>query len=76
MNGCVERFVRAIRHERRDRLVAWGEYAAHHHAERPHEAVGNAPLLAAPPSPPVASGEVECRELQGGLLRHYVREAA
>jgi putative transposase len=91
MNAYVERFGQAIRQECLDRPVAFGrehldvacgEYAAHYHRERPHQAVGNAPLMsAAPPSAddvagPAAGCEVVCRERLGGLLRHYVRAAA
>ncbi len=55
------------------------EYVAHYNQERPHQAKGNVPLPdAATDEPPILTfptGEVQCRERLGGLLKHYHRAA-
>jgi putative transposase len=84
MNAYVERFVQAIAQECLDLFIIFGtehfdhvvaEYVQHYHTERPHQALGNAPLVA-PPSTRPTEGEVVCRERLGGVLRHYYWEAA
>jgi putative transposase len=85
MNAYVERFVQAIQQECLDQFTIFGaghfdhvckEYVEHCHTERPHQAMGNAPLIAASSSPPSTDGKVVCRERLGGVLRHYYREVA
>ena len=51
------------------------EYIAHYHAERNHQALGNA-IIAPLPHPTRTIGRVRCRERLGGMLRYYHREAA
>jgi hypothetical protein len=48
---------------------------AHYHAERNHQGLDNRIPM---PGEEVgcASGEIECRERLGGLLRYYHRKAA
>jgi hypothetical protein len=84
MNAYVERFVQAIEQECLDQFIIFGtghfdhvckEYVEHYHTERPHQAMGNAPLIA-PSSPAPGDRKVVCRERLGGVLRHYYREAA
>jgi putative transposase len=84
MNAYVERFVQAIQQECLDQFIIFGtehfdhvcrEYVAHYHTERPHQAMGNAPLIAAA-LPAGTDGKVVCRERLGGVLRHYFRKAA
>ena len=81
MNAYAERFVQTIQQECLDHFVILGEkhlnhiigeYLVHYHEERPHQAVGNAPLVGVP----LGKGEVVCRERLGGLLKHYYRKAA
>jgi putative transposase len=83
MNAYVERFVQAIQQECLDQFIIFGtehfdhvckEYMEHYHAERPHQAMGNAPLIA-PAASGSTDGKVMCRERLGGVLRHYYREA-
>jgi hypothetical protein len=47
-------------------------FAAHYHAERNHQGIGNQLLL---PGEGVGrrAGEIACRERLGGLLRYYYR---
>ncbi len=84
MNAYVERFVQAIEQECLDQFIVFGaehfdhvvsEYVEHYHTERPHQAMGNVPLIAAA-LPAGTDGKVVCRERLGGVLRHYFREAA
>jgi putative transposase len=84
MNAYVERFVQAIQQECLDKFIAFGtehmdlltsEYVEHYHHERPHQAMGDAPLVPTDASP-VTEGEVVACERLGGVLRHYARRAA
>jgi putative transposase len=54
------------------------EFLAHYHLERPHQGLGNRTLSGADPSQALAltSGEIECRERLGGLLKHFRRKVA
>ena len=54
------------------------EMLAHYHLERPHQGLGNWTLSGADPPQALAltSGEIECRERLGGLLKHYRRKVA
>src|SRR5438270_8953226 len=81
MNAYVERFVQAIQQECLDKFIAFGtehldlltgEYVEHYHRERPHQAKGNAPLLATNTSA-IAVGEVVTSERLGGLVRRAQR---
>ena len=48
------------------------EYAAHYHAERPHQGLGNE-LIEGEPAP--GDGDVIVNQRLGGLLRSYSRAA-
>jgi transposase InsO family protein len=87
LNAITERWVQTVQHECLDHFVVFGEshlrylldeFLAHYHVERPHQSLGNRPLTGADPPPVVVltSGEVECQERLGGLLKHYRRRAA
>ena len=82
LNAYAERFVLSIKSECLDRLVLVGEghlrravtdYVEHYHLERSHQGLGNR-LIDGRPQP--ASGAVIRQERLGGLLSHYVRQAA
>ena len=85
-NAYVERFVQAIQQECLDKFIVFGrehldhiasEYAEHYNTERPHQAMGNAPLTT--PAGKVSDSamiEVVCTERLGGVLRHYHHAAA
>ncbi len=84
MNAYVERFVQVIEQECLDQFIIFStahfdhvvaEYFEYYHTERPHQAMGNAPLTA-PELPTGTDGRVVCRERLGGVLRHYFQEAA
>ena len=83
-NAHLERFHRSLQEECLDRMIFFGETALRnaisqflerYHAERNHQGLGNRILV---PGEEVgrASGEIECRERLGGLLRYYYRKAA
>ena len=88
LNAYAERWVQSLRKECLDHFVICGErhlrfvlkeYLAHYNHERPHQSKGNVPLPEADCEPSIVrfpSGEIECRERLGGLLRHYHRVAA
>ena len=84
LNAHLERFHRSLKEACLDRMIFFGETALrnaisqfleHYHAERNHQGLGNRILV---PGEEVgrASGEIECRERLGGLLRYYYRKAA
>jgi len=84
LNAFAERFVRSIKGECLSRLVILGEahlhhaireYMAHYHQERNHQGLENALI---DPGPEIGrqEGRILCRPRLGGLLRHYLREAA
>ena len=80
LNAYAERFVLSINSESLDRLILFGErslrkaireYLAHYHAERNHQGLDNE--LIEPTT--VGSGDIQCDERLGGLLKYYRRAA-
>ena len=51
------------------------EFLAHYHAERNHQGLENG-LIEPGAKVGQVTGEVQCRERMGGLLRYYYRRAA
>ncbi len=92
LNAYAERWVQSLRRECLDQFLILGErhleylvreFVEHYNLERPHQARGNVPLPVAqaddagePRILKFPSGEVQCRERLGGLLKHYYRAAA
>jgi putative transposase len=83
LNPHAERFVRSIKSEALDRMIFFGEkqlrhtveqFVLHYHAERNHQGINNALILAGE-AVGQTRGEVKCRERLGGLLRYYHRAA-
>ena len=83
LNPYAERFVRSIIEECLNRLIilgdkhlrsAAGDFVEHYHLERPHQGLGNE--LITPAVATADTGSIVRRERQGGLLKHYYREAA
>ena len=92
-NAFIERWVQSIGQECLDHFLAFGEkhldylvsqYVAYYHLERPHQSLGNEPLLKIPSidKPPDKNessnpaGSIKCQMRLGGLLKHYYRDAA
>ena len=76
--------MRSMKAECTDRMIFFGrrslervlgEFVAHYHRERNHEGLENRIIE---PGNEVGelSGEIQCRERLGGMLRYYHREAA
>jgi putative transposase len=83
MNAFAERWVQSVRRECLDHFLVLGEdhlryllkeYEAHYNQERPHQGLGNLPLVTQ--SEPPSDGAIECSERLGGWLKHYYRNAA
>ncbi len=87
LQAYIERWVQSIRVECLDHFLVIGEkhlnflvseYVRHFLSERPHQGVGNAPLVEspAPPEDVPRPSDVRCERSLGGLLQHYHRKAA
>jgi transposase InsO family protein len=83
LNSHLERFVRSLKEECLDRMIFFGEsslrkatteFLAHYHGERNHQGLGNQ-LIAAGKEVGRSTGQVQCRERLGAMLRYH-REAA
>ena len=83
MNAFAERWVQSVKRECLSRMILFGErhlrwallsYLAHYHKDRPHQSLGDEPLVPRPGEPP-PGGEVVADERLGGLLRSYRRSA-
>ncbi len=82
-NAYAERWVRSVRGECLDHLLIVNEghlrhvlvgYVAHYNQARPHRGLGQQTPI--PSTPSVACGPVRCRDMLGGLIHEYEREAA
>ena len=83
-NAHIERFMLSLKSECVDRMIFFGEaqlckalaeFESHYHEERNHQGLEN---LLIDPGDKVGNttGDIECRERLGGLLRYYHRRAA
>jgi putative transposase len=84
LNPNLERFMRSIKEECLERIIFFGEkslqntvaeFLSHFHAERNHQGLGNR-LIEPGDGVGRTTGEVECRERLGGMLRYYYRKTA
>ena len=84
LNAHLERFWRSLREECLDRLIFFGEemlrrtikeYVSHFHGERNHQGLKNR-LIDPGPEVDRQTGDIQCHERLGGLLRYYHRQAA
>jgi putative transposase len=82
-NAYAERWIRSVREECLDHLLILGEahlrrvlatYVAHYNQARPHQGLGQQTPV--PQDRPAQRGPVRRREVLGGLLHEYYREAA
>ncbi len=82
-NAYAERGIRSVREECLDHLLILGEahlrrvltaYVAHYNRARPHQGLGQQTPV--PEDRPAQRGPVRRREVLGGLLHEYYREAA
>ena len=82
-NAFAERWVRTVRHECLDKLLILNqahlrrvlcEYIAYYNQARPHQGLDQqAPI---PWVIPKAGRQVQCRNLLGGIVHDYYRDAA
>lgn len=82
-NACAERWVRTVREGCLDKLLVdnerhlrqvMDEYVAHYNQSRPHQGIEQ--LTPIPFPGPQTDGSVQCREVLGGIIHEYYREAA
>ncbi|MEQ9207296.1 MAG: integrase core domain-containing protein [Phycisphaerales bacterium] len=82
LNAHVERWIKSLKVECLDHFLPVGtkhldhiigEYVEHYHYERPHQGLGNKPIMCA--ASPLDNSEIHCDSRLGGLLRHYHRAA-
>jgi putative transposase len=85
LNAFIERFIQTLKHECLEHFVILGQkhldylasqFVDYYHTQRPHQSMGNKPLLKLTGAEPAEHGEVVCEERLGGLLKHYYRKAA
>ena len=90
MNAYAERFIQTLGQECLDRFLIFGlshfdhlnsEFLAHYHEDRPHQSLGNEPVLKkrrlkVSEDDPVSPRDIRCRTRLGGLLKSYCRWAA
>ena len=67
MNAHIERWIKSLKHECLDQSIPIGtkhldhligEYVKYYHFERPHQGVGNKPIM--PAAPLLDEGEIRC----------------
>ena len=84
LNAQIERYMRSLKSECLDKMIFFGrrsleralnEFVAHYHTERNHQGLGNR-IIDRGEEVGQETGDVECRERLGGMLRYYYRDAA
>ena len=84
LNAYLERFHLSLKSESLSRMIFFGEsalrkavgqYLDHFHRERNHQGLSNQ-IITAGDEVGCTTGEVQCRERLGGLLKYYHRQAA
>jgi putative transposase len=82
LNAHVERWIKSLKVECLDYFIPVGtkhldhiigEYVGHYHYERPHQGIGNKPIICS--RLPAVAGVIRCETRLGGLLRCYHRVA-
>ena len=83
LNAFVERFFRSLKSECLGRLIFFGQksleravrqYLEHYHSERNHQGLSNR-LIAPADEVGSATGDIQCHERLGGMLKYYRRAA-
>ncbi len=82
-NAFAERWIRSVREECLDRVLIVNEchlrrvlteYIAYYNQRRPHQGIGQE--CPVPSKRGQADGPVRCRDVLGGIIHDYFREAA
>jgi putative transposase len=83
LHAFAERYVLSIKSECLDHFIVFGEdhlrhivgdYDRNYNEHRPHQGIGNIPIVGGPEPPKQETSavrEVLCQERLGGLLKHY-----
>ena len=83
-NAHLERWIESARREVLNKLVILGErhlrhalaqFVDHYHRERHHQAL-DGQLIAPLPEETAGTGDAQCRERLGGILKFYYRAAS
>ena len=84
LNAFCERFMRTMKSECQNKMIFYGEdslrralkeFTEHYHTERNHQGIGNE-IIARGHEVGRTSGEIQCNERLGGMLKYYYRDAA
>ena len=82
-NAYAERWVRTVREECLDKILVLNEahlrrvmreYVAYYNSSRPHQGLEQQIPIAS--KAPVSGGPIRCRNVLGGIIHDYYREAA
>ena len=83
-NAHIERYMRSMKSECLDKMIFFGEkslrralteFTEHYHEERNHQGLENN-LIHPGEEVGYNSGDIQCRDRLGGMLRYYHRDAA
>src|SRR5438552_15169504 len=83
-NAICERMVGTLRRELLDRILivnqahlrrVLNEYLIHYNGHRPHRTLGQRPPHPTTPTTPPATGPLQSRPIQNGLINEYKRTA-
>ncbi|MGJ8637475.1 MAG: integrase core domain-containing protein [Phycisphaerales bacterium] len=69
-NECLDHFI-PVDGQHLEYLIS--EYVEHYHHERPHQGIGNRPIMN--DGYTTTTGLIKCDTRLGGLLQHYYRAA-
>jgi len=84
LNANLERYFGSLKEECLSRMIFFGEsflcratesFIRHYHEERNHQGLANR-IIEPDDEVKQKTGEIECREQLGGILRYYYRDAA
>jgi putative transposase len=82
-NAHAERWIRSVREECLNKLLiinqthlrrVMREFVAYHNTARPHQGIDQ--QIPIPSTAPIGTGQVRCRNVLGGIIYDYYREAA
>jgi putative transposase len=82
-NAHAERWIRSVRDECLNKLLiinqahlrrVMREFVAYHNTARPHQGIDQ--QIPVPRSAPIGTGPLRCRNVLGGIIHDYYREAA
>jgi len=84
LNAYCERYMRTMKSESLNKMIFFGEkslrravneFTEHYHSERNHQGIGNN-IIDPGEEVGCGSGDIQCNESLGGMLKYYYRDAA